>query len=510
MAFEDVYAEVVSASSVKGFADEVTSEYGTVLRQLLPPGPAWNIDRDGDFQKLLTGMGHSYERVVLRGKDLLREYNPATMFELLPDWERVLSLPGTNPSPPTTLDARRGAVQGKMLGHGDPNVQSFIDIAAGVGYTVILKHKEYAPFVPGSPVGDPLSNHEWKFFWVVIHATLDDDALVEWMLQQVAPDHTVLQVVALGADWVERENAQAPINKDLYHVASDGAGLWVAVGIKLTSPTQAYIVTSQDGVSWTAQANPKNLTLLGVAHNGSDLWVAVGEADGTDAYILTSANGYSWDEQTNPITEWLSAVAHDGSGLWCAVGNPDGTDSAIVTSPDGVTWLERSNPKSQFMTAVAHNQLDLWVAVGNADGTDAYIITSANGITWAEQTNSKNGSLHGVAFKNGLWVAVGDFAGAAYILTSTNGVDWDEQTPPAGSVKLNAITHEQTELGGLWIAVGEPVGGKAYILTSVDGIDWVEQSNPKSFSLRSIAYYNGQLVACGVADGTDAYLLTSG
>jgi hypothetical protein len=113
--------------------------------------------------------------------------------------------------------------------------------------------------------------------------------------------------------------------------------------------------------------------------------VAVGVADGTDAYLITSPDGITWTERTNPKNSTLLSLAF-GSGVFVAVGATDVTDAYLVTSPDGITWTERSNPKNFSLYAVTY-VTNVFVAVGNQDGADAYILTSGLLFTAAEIGN---------------------------------------------------------------------------------------------------------------------------
>ena len=189
---------------------------------------------------------------------------------------------------------------------------------------------------------------------------------------------------------------------------------FVAVGA--ADGTDAYIVTSPDGITWTERANPKNFTLAGVAWSGAQ-FVAVGGADGTDAYIVTSPDGITWTERANPKNFLLSGVAWS-STQFVAVGAADGTDAYIITSPDGITWTERANPKNFNLLAVLWASTQ-FIAVGVADGTDAYMVTSPDGITWTERANPKNFLLGAVAWTGTQFVAVGGADGTdAYIIGS--------------------------------------------------------------------------------------------
>lgn len=497
MAFQDVYGEVLSTSVVAGYHDQSNDSYLEVFKKLLPPGRAWLFNSASGMFGLLEGMSYSYLRVSQRAQDLLREFDPRTTFELIPDWERLLDLPGTNPTPPTTTEGKRGAIHGKLLGHGDPTAEFFEEVAAGIGYDVVVKHKQYDPFTPGSVAGDMLTNHEWAFYWKVLHAPGSDDALVKWWIESLAPEHTIVDVISLGVEWTERTN---PKNKTLNAIAHNGYKRFVAVGN--VDGVDAYIVTSRFGTYWEEQSNPKNVHLNDIAYNGTDLWCAVGQNDGGDAYIVTSPDGETWTERVNPKTVDLNGIAHDQSGLWVAVGDADGGDAYMLTSPDGIVWTERSNPKNFTLTSVEHDGDGLWCAVGFADGTDSYIVTSPDGITWTEQTNPSNLTLWAVTH-NGtdLWCAVG----SVYIVTSPDGSNWTEQTMPMVTTMQNIAWCEVE-----FIAVGWTSGVDANIITSVDGVTWIERANPKSFHLYGIAYHDSIVVAVGQQDGTDAYIVTSG
>ena len=174
------------------------------------------------------------------------------------------------------------------------------------------------------------------------------------------------------SNWTERIS---PKDISLYSVArSEPTKLFVAVGEE-DGASDAYIITSSDGISWTEQANPKNFPLQCVAYSDTlNLFVAVGNADGTDAYIVTSPDGTTWTERANPISTQLNGVAYaDSLGVLVAVGN-----DSTITSYDGAVWVARSNVASvSALNHVAWSAfLGLFVAVGDSSGTDALISTS--------------------------------------------------------------------------------------------------------------------------------------
>jgi hypothetical protein len=78
-------------------------------------------------------------------------------------------------------------------------------------------------------------------------------------------------------------------------------------------------------------------------------------------------------------------------------------------------------------------------------GLGGTILTSPDGVTWTRRTSGTNSELRGVAYGDGLFVAVGD----GTILTSPDGVSWTRQTPPTGNW-LYGVTYGN----GRFVAVG--------------------------------------------------------
>lgn len=324
------------------------------------------------------------------------------------------------------------------------------------------------------------------------------------------PVHTYPIISSIISDvWYEQAN---PKRFDLISVIWAGFSSnpkWVAVGA--ADGTDAYIVTSPDGLTWTERANPKNFFLSTVAFNGTTL-VAVGAADGTDAYIVTSTDGLTWTERANPKNITLGGVCWSESlGLFVAVGYPDGTDAYILTSPDGLSWTERANPKNVHLYAVTWNEpLGLFIAVGAPDGTDAYMVTSPDGFTWTERANPQNIALVCIASNDSpLVVAAGSGSvGQSYIVTSPDGLTWTQRNhqSSSGTPTVQGLAWN----GSIFVGVGWSGGAPdAFIVTTSDGVTWTERANPKATFLTDVAWNGYCFVAVGWDDGGDAYILKS-
>jgi hypothetical protein len=83
-------------------------------------------------------------------------------------------------------------------------------------------------------------------------------------------------------------------------------------------------------------------------------------AVGLHGAILTSPDGVNWTARASGTSNWLNGVTY-GNGLFVAVGG----GGAILTSPDGVNWTRRASGTSNFLNGVTYGN-GLFVAVGEA------------------------------------------------------------------------------------------------------------------------------------------------
>ena len=327
--------------------------------------------------------------------------------------------------------------------------------------------------------------------------------------------------------WTEQSNPKAlPLTAVCYASfagSPDYEPLYVAVGATEGSPgTDAYLITSLDGVEWIERSNPKNTTLNAVCASDS-LLVAAGEPDGTDTYLITSPNGYTWTERSAPRNVAINALAwSDELSLFVGVGDPIGGSPSqlyIITSPDGVTWTDRtytgSGSEGVLSGVVWDGTNNLFVAVGidDAFATRALILTSPDGITWTRRTAPNTGTnykLSAIAWNDrNLLCAVGaDYSlSRPYVITSPDGITWTQRRqPPSGNGEVLAIASN----GSLFVNVGTSASVDAWIGTSANGAKWVERSNPKLLALTGIAWSGSAFLAVGAAEaGGDAYIVKS-
>jgi hypothetical protein len=237
---------------------------------------------------------------------------------------------------------------------------------------------------------------------------------------------------------------------------------------------------------WESRASGTASDLRGVASSGARA-VAAG-AGGT---LRWSADGAAWAPASPalPPGDSFEDVAY-GEGLFVAVGTSvEGTQygGLVATSADGVAWTHRDSATSRALTGVAYGN-GVFVAVGYGGALQR----SEDGIRWTLAPPRTVEHLYGVAFVNGRFVATGN---SGTILASEDGAAWEATSAGAGT-QVNGVAFG----GGLYVAVGAPMagGGAARILTSTDLATWTDRSPAARLaSLRRVAHAGGVFVATG-------------
>lgn len=141
-------------------------QYKHQLGRLLPKGKAWEIEPDGELDRLLDGFAVELSRIGIRAEDLLDELDPRTTYEMLEDWERLLDLPDDCTSESASIEERRQQIVAKLVMRGNQSIQFYKDLAAALGY--IIEIEEYEPFRVGDRAGDRCYGIEWVHAWAVI------------------------------------------------------------------------------------------------------------------------------------------------------------------------------------------------------------------------------------------------------------------------------------------------------------------------------------------------------
>lgn len=143
-----------------------SDDFYNQLQDLLPPGPAWDVEQSVNAKQLLLAWATEFARVQADIDRLIDETDPRTTSDLLPDYERIFGLPtdctaGTD----LTLQQRRAALVSQMTSTGGQSRAYFIALAAAVGYTITIT--EFRPHTVMSDVTVPIYGIEWAHIWQV-------------------------------------------------------------------------------------------------------------------------------------------------------------------------------------------------------------------------------------------------------------------------------------------------------------------------------------------------------
>lgn len=170
------------------------ADYLQQLRQMLPPGPAFDLELEPDWAQIVAALAPELARVDGNGEALLEELNPATATVLLPHWERYLDLPDVCTVPGSqTLQERRQAVLDKLTATGAPQLSYYRKVGGQVGLEVEIE--EFRPARVGlTSVGDFLYGAGWPWSWIA-SAPVDaygtpEAAMLDCRLQREAPEYT--------------------------------------------------------------------------------------------------------------------------------------------------------------------------------------------------------------------------------------------------------------------------------------------------------------------------------
>ena len=298
---------------------------------------------------------------------------------------------------------------------------------------------------------------------------------------------------ANGTNWVQQS---APANQ--WNDVTYGE-VFVAVGENATNG----ILTSPDGITWTAKNSPIS-PLRGVTY-GNGKYVIVG---GTGK-ALVSSDATNWTEVNLPAARWQSVTF--GSDLFVAVSNCSlnvcGQTARIITSPDGMTWTIRSETVAlsggtesirPFTEVKFMDRVQKFIGVTSL----SQVWNSDDGITWSASIVPAGQQWFGSAWGNEKFV-IAPWSGVPAI--SDDGITFTTSAAPA------IINMRDVEFGnGLFVFVGG-VGYGASVVTTSDLTNWASRSTPAPFVNKSITYGNGLFVAAGSSDGSfENAILVSG
>jgi hypothetical protein len=270
------------------------------------------------------------------------------------------------------------------------------------------------------------------------------------------------QLISAGIEWTS-VSAGSPIS---WTDVTYGNGLFVAVAEFADgfSATTSSVMTSPDGINWTTRIAPSTNAWRSVIY-GNGLFVAVANS-GTNR-VMTSPDGITWTARSAAAANTWQSVTY-GNGLFVAVSS-DGTNR-VMTSPDGITWSPQSAANTNTWKDVVYGR-GLFVAVANGGGGGTTrVMTSPDGLSWTTQTTPTNGNVWtSITYGAGLFVVTScdDFGATVcnndnQLTTSPDGINWTIRQAPA-SRSWKGIAYGD----GIFVGVSDYAsGGTNRVMTS--------------------------------------------
>ena len=185
---------------------DTEASYLQQLQQLLPQGPAFDLELQTDVAQTMAALAPELARADGNGAALLLELNPATATVLLPVWEGYLGLPDGCLVPGSqTLEERRAAVIDKLTATGAPQLGYYRKLGLQSGIPIQID--EFRPARVGSTsVGDFLYGAAWPWSWIASAPVeaygTEAAATLDCRLQRDAPEYTDV-VLGFGKDVVD-------------------------------------------------------------------------------------------------------------------------------------------------------------------------------------------------------------------------------------------------------------------------------------------------------------------
>lgn len=288
-------------------------------------------------------------------------------------------------------------------------------------------------------------------------------------------------------------NASAPVvtaampAADNWYDICYGNGRFVAIANG--SDVAAY---SDDGITWTQTSMPDALDWGSVAY-GAGKFVAMPTGGSAFAY---SEDGVTWNAGTLPGTTpqtkvYAGGVVYANDKFVVSSNNPG-------YSLDGVTWVKSSN-RTTSMDGYARTVYGNGKFVANSSWNTAY---SEDGVTWMTGNLPASGDWYGIAFGNGVFVAIDSVdSGNGNAAYSTDGINWTAVTMPEQRGWTDICFGN-----GLFVTVeyGTNVGA-----WSTDGRSWEITTLPVSAKWVGVNYAAGKFIAT-TQDSTTVAISTDG
>lgn len=467
-------------SRTRGAVPKMTfmrDDYMSPAQQLLPNGPAWPRDPDTWMMKLVRAIAHTFSRVGRRARDLLREADPSSTKEMLPDWERALGLGAVGDRP-----TRLTAIASQLQGYGDPSKEHAEQIAADLGY-LDAEVKYYSPLFTNDECGLDVHDVSWRHRLDIVAHTRGSvlDAELERRLAQITQTHLYRGHIDPYRKLYNTSTLPTPgagSNKNAQNLAFVAnarlPGSFIIVGqVQAPDPVRGAIWASRDARVWKLVSVPGLTsyagTFLGVAGNEIGDVVIVGT--GGQAVIRIGGPTLVLNHQVVAGAPDLRCVATNGT-RWVVAGA--GGTIRTIDRPALTTFVARTAAGGfvgQFRGACWSEHHQKFYLVGDS----GEVQSSPDGVTWTRQQVGAVALYRAFAIDDKVYLSSDSGSGVndtgQHI--SSNGTSFAVWSA-SPLTKLRSIVKDHR---GVLVVAGSATGGPVAAMSSVDGgANWVTRT----------------------------------
>jgi predicted RecA/RadA family phage recombinase len=254
------------------------------------------------------------------------------------------------------------------------------------------------------------------------------------------------------------------------------------------SATATFALTvSSSAPSFTLSSNTETRVVT-TALAGYTIDASAGAAITSYSLVGTLPSGLNFSTSNGRITG--SPTESRTATTYTIIGTSASGETATATYAlrvFGNGWLSRASAADNDWWGVAYGN-GLFVAVG-LSGTGNRVMTSPDGITWTSQSSAADNYWYGVTYGNGLFVAVGFSGSGNRIMTSPDGITWTTRNSQS-DINWSSVIYGN----GTFVAVAN-TGGTSRVITSTDGINWTLRTAASTNAWYSVTFGNGLFVA---------------
>ena len=256
-----------------------------------------------------------------------------------------------------------------------------------------------------------------------------------------------------GATWTLQTSTMPA---GYYYGVTYGAGLFCAIADSSSSPLGFYIETSPDGITWTAQVPFTDSSFLSVPKqvsfaNSKFIISVVDAGQSIRQTLVTSPDGAAWT--INPAISGSEDYEVCGGGAWAGdrylAASNNQLALILASSTDASTWI------TQTEITGFYNVYGTWVAGVAGNYRAAYrhaLASSTDGTTWTFSAPAQFGATNitFLNYINSAFMAGGEAAAA--LLTSATGASWTAHTLPVATPSPKSAAFDGTH----WVIGGQP------------------------------------------------------